>query len=226
MSARFTVLLLGCVFVLAGCASVPRPTPADPYESFNRSMYRVHEAMDVVVKPVSKAYAENVPLPARAGFSNLFSNAGDVWIGVNSLAQGKPRDAGSDVMRFLINSTLGIFGLFDVASEMGYEKHNEDFGQTLAVWGVKDGGYVFLPILGPRTVRDTGAWIGDTAADPLFFGVKDIGVRNSLLAVKIMDVRASLLPLDAVLEEATDDPYAYIRDAYLQRRAYLISDGD
>lgn len=220
------IALFASLLVLAGCASVPRPTPSDPYESFNRSMYRVHQAMDVVVKPVSRVYAENVPLPARAGFSNLFSNAGDLWVGVNGLAQGKPRDAGSDAMRFLINSTLGIFGLFDVASEMGYEKHNEDLGQTLAVWGVKDGGYVFLPILGPRTLRDATAWVGDTAADPLLTDVQDIGVRNSLLAVKIMDIRASLLPIDAILEESTDDPYAYIRDAYLQRRAYLISDGD
>lgn len=225
MKSRLMVLAL-CALSMVGCANVPRPTPSDPYESFNRSMYRVHEAMDVVVKPVSKAYVDTVPLPARAGVNHFFGNIGDIWVGVNSLAQGKPKDAGSDAMRFLINSTLGFFGLFDVASEMGYEKHNEDLGQTLAVWGVKDGGYVFLPILGPRTVRDATAWVGDTLADPLLQRVRDREGRMTLFSVKLIDVRASLLPADAVLEQATDDPYAYIRDAYLQRRAYLISDGD
>lgn len=225
---RMGLLLMVCALLggLTGCATVARPNPADPYESFNRSMYKVHEAMDVVVKPAAQAYADYVPLPARAGVNNLFSNAGDLWVGANNAMQAKPADAGSDVMRFLINTTLGFFGMFDVASEMGFEKHTEDLGQTLATWGVKDGGYVFLPIMGPRTLRDAGGWVADIYADPLAMGMKDVGTRNTLIGLKVLDVRASLLPTDAILEEATDDPYAYIRDAYLQRRQYLIYDGN
>lgn len=219
-SARWLVVL-----ALSGCATVKQPTVSDPYEGFNRSMYQVHQTLDKAIKPVAEIYDEGMPLPAKVGLGNMFANAGDLWVGANNLMQGKSSDAGSDLARFLINTTLGIFGLFDVASEMGYEKHDEDLGQTLATWGVGDGGYLFLPLLGPRTLRDGGGWVVDLRADPFFGDVRDMAVRNSLLGLKAVQLRANLLPTDAILEEATDDPYSYIREAYRQRRQYLIHDG-
>ncbi|MEY4592972.1 MAG: hypothetical protein RIR18_1867 [Pseudomonadota bacterium] len=225
MNLRIT-LFVGITVLLGACTAVPQPSANDPYESFNRSMYRVHQAMDVVVKPVAQAYDDHMPLPARAGLGNAFGNAGDLWISANNLMQAKPADAGTDLARFVINSTLGIFGLFDVASELGYQKHDEDLGQTLATWGVGSGGYLFFPIAGPRTVRDGAAWIVDLQADPLVSNTTDIAVRNSLIGLKVVHTRAMLLPTDAILEDATDDPYTYIREAYLQHRKYLIHDGD
>ncbi|MGE5470214.1 MAG: VacJ family lipoprotein [Bacteroidota bacterium] len=197
----------------------------DPYEGFNRSMFAVHEAVDkAVAKPVGQAYDKVAPLPVKASVGNFFGNAADLWIGVNGALQGKFGDAGVDVGRLLINSTVGIFGLFDVASELGLEKHDEDFGQTLAVWGVGDGGYLFWPIIGPRTVRDTAGWGVDYFVDPVGY-VRPIPARNSSVALRFVDIRASLLPADKVVEEAALDKYAYIRDAYLQRRRNQIYDG-
>jgi phospholipid-binding lipoprotein MlaA len=138
--------------------------------------------------------------------------------------QGKFGDAGIDLGRLLINSTVGIFGLFDVASELGLEKHDEDFGQTLAVWGVGGGGYLFWPVIGPRNVRDTFGWGVDLYVDPVM-RVRPVSVSNSLAGLRFVDIRASLLPADKVVEEAALDKYAYIRDAYLQRRRNQIFDG-
>ena len=211
---------------LSGCASTAN-NPRDPYEGFNRAMFSVNEGIDTVVaKPLAKGYDAAVPLPLKAGVGNFFGNVGDLWIGVNNGLQGKGGDAAGDVARLLINSTVGIFGLFDVASEIGFDKHDEDFGQTLARWGVGDGGYLFWPIIGSRTVRDTAGWVADVYADPVHWGVDDIPVRNSAYFVRFVDIRASLLPADKVVEEAALDKYAYIRDAYLQRRRSQIFDGN
>lgn len=199
--------------------------PRDPYEGFNRRMYAVHETLDAaLLKPVATGYDRAVPLPVKAGAGNFFSNIGEAWTGANNLLQGKPGDAGGDLARLLVNSTLGIFGLFDVASELGLEKHDEDFGQTLAVWGVGSGGYLFWPLIGPRTVRDTAGFAADVMVDPVGH-LDSIRVRNSLRAVRLVDVRAGLLPADKVVDEAALDKYAYIRDAYLQRRNNQIYDG-
>jgi phospholipid-binding lipoprotein MlaA len=138
--------------------------------------------------------------------------------------QGKFSDAGGDIARLLINSTVGIFGLFDVASELGFEKHDEDLGQTLAVWGAPSGPYFFWPFIGPRTLRDTVGWIGDSYADPVW-RTRPISVRNSMVALRFVDIRASLLPADKIVDEAALDKYAYIRDAYQQRRRNQIYDG-
>lgn len=197
----------------------------DPYEGFNRSMFAVHEVVDkYAARPVAQVYDAATPLPVKAGVGNFFGNIGDLWIGINSAFQGKFGDAGIDMSRLLVNSTVGIFGLFDVASELGLEKHDEDFGQTLAVWGVHDGGFLFWPVIGPRTVRDTAGWGVDLAADPVGY-LDPISMRNSLRGLRFVDVRASLLPADRVVEEAALDKYAYIRDAYLQRRRSQIYDG-
>lgn len=214
-----------CAVILAGCASTAN-NPKDPYEGFNRAMFSVNEGIDTVVaKPLAKGYDAVAPLPVKAGVGNFFGNVGDLWIGVNNGLQGKIGDGASDIGRLLINSTVGILGLFDVASELGLEKHEEDFGQTLATWGVGDGGYLFWPVIGPRTVRDTAGFVVDAYADPVLWGIDDIPVRNSAYFVRFVDIRASLLPSDKVVEEAAIDKYAYIRDAYLQRRRSQIFDG-
>lgn len=217
---------VGAWLALAGVGGAfAEENPRDPYEGFNRSMFAVNEAIDkYAAKPVAQVYDAAVPLPVKAGVGNFFSNVSDLWVGVNSAMQGKLADAGVDFGRLLINSTVGIFGLFDVASELGLEKHEEDFGQTLAVWGVRDGGYLFWPFIGPRTVRDTAGFGVDSFVDPVW-RVQPIPVRNSMVPLRFVDVRASLLPADKVVEEAALDKYAYIRDAYLQRRRNQIFDG-
>lgn len=218
-------LVILCAAILAGCASTGS-NPRDPYEGFNRAMFSVNEGFDTVVsKPLAKGYDAVAPLPVKAGVGNFFGNVGDLWTGVNNGLQGKIGDGASDIGRLLINSTVGILGLFDVASELGLEKHEEDFGQTLATWGVGDGGYLFWPVLGPRTVRDTAGFVVDAYADPVLWGIDDIPVRNSAYVVRFVDIRASLLPSDKVVDEAAIDKYAYIRDAYLQRRRSQIFDG-
>ena len=217
---------LGGLLALAGIGNAfAEENPHDPYEGFNRSMFAVHEVIDkYAAKPVAQVYDNAVPLPVKAGVGNFFGNVGELWVGVNSALQGKFSDAGVDLGRLLINSTVGIFGLFDVASELGLERHDEDFGQTMAVWGAGSGGYLFWPVIGSRTVRDTLGWGVDLMGDPVGY-VDSIPVRNSLRGLRIVDIRASLLPADKVVEEAALDKYAYIRDAYLQRRRNQIFDG-
>jgi phospholipid-binding lipoprotein MlaA len=198
---------------------------ADPLEGFNRSMFSVNEVLDkYALRPVAQAYDTVSPLPVKAGVGNFFGNVGELWVGANSALQGKVEDAGAGLARFLINSTVGIFGLFDVASELGFERYNEDFGQTLAVWGVGDGPYLFLPLIGPRTSRDFAGWAVDTTVDPVA-QIDPDSVRMGVNVLRVVDIRAGLLPTDKVVEEAAIDKYSYIRDAYLQRRNSLIFDG-
>ncbi len=210
--------------LLGGCAT--SGNPKDPIEGFNRAMFGFNEGVDkAVVKPVAKGYEAVLPLPVRTGVSNFFGNVADVFIAVNNLLQGKPGEAASDAGRVVVNSTIGILGLFDIASEMGLEKHDEDFGQTFGRWGAGSGAYVVLPILGPSTVRDTVGKVLDIEADP----VGDVGyvaTRNSLVVLRGVSDRATLLPAEKVIEEAALDKYSYIRDAYLQRRRSLIYDGN
>lgn len=216
-----TAGVLLSVAAVAGADGNPR----DPYESFNRKMFAVNETMDAyLVRPVAVGYDAATPLPVKAGVGNFFGNVGDFWGGINNALQGKFADAGSDLGRLAINLTLGIFGLFDVASEMGFEKHDEDFGQTLAVWGVGEGPYFFWPVIGPRNLRDTAGWAADIYADPVA-GVEHVANRNSLMALLFVDIRSSLLPADKVVGEASLDKYAYLRDAYFQRRRNQIFDG-
>ena len=222
----------GLACLVAGMIALAGPPAAadtayDPLEGFNRAMFAVNEGLDTVaVKPIAQAYDFIVPLPAKAGVGDFFGNITDVRNVLNNALQGKLAEAGSDLGRLLINSTVGIFGLFDVASELGIEKHDEDFGQTLAVWGWDNSNFLFWPLIGPRTVRDTGGWIVDVYTDPTWYTLnKSVATRNSLVALPYVDVRASLLPSDKVVEEAALDKYAYVRDAYLQRRRNQIFDG-
>ncbi len=220
-------IVAGLAFILSAGFASGEENPRDPYEGFNRVMYSVNDALDsVALKPVAKVYDMTLPLPVKAGVGNFFGNTGDLWIGANSALQGKFGDAGVDIARLLVNSTLGIFGLFDVASELGLEKHEEDLGQTLAVWGVPDGPYFFWPFIGPRTSRDTAGWLGDSYVDPVWnANRRTVAVRNSLVALRFVDIRASLLPADKIVDEAALDKYSYIRDAYFQRRRNQIFDG-
>lgn len=219
-------LALAALMLLAGCAGTARaPSEQDPYEGFNRSMFQAHESIDkAVLKPVAKGYDAAVPLPAKMSVHNFYENLWDVSRGGNALLQGKGSEGLTGFERFLINSTVGIFGLFDVASELELEQGDEDFGQTMAVWGVPDGPYTFLPLIGPNTSRDLVGW----GVDQYFYPVSqinDVPVRNSMIALRAVEYRASLLPADKVIDEAALDKYAYIRSAYLQRRASQVYDG-
>lgn len=211
------------MFLLAGCATTSNPK--DPIEGVNRAVFALNDGIDqVALKPVAKGYDAVVPTPVKTGVANFFGNIADVFIGVNNLFQGKVRDAASDCGRVLVNSTIGILGLVDFATDFGLEKHDEDFGQTFGRWGVASGAYVVVPLWGPRDVRDTVGLVLDTAADPVAH-INHIPARNTLLVTRIISDRTALLPAEKVIEDAALDKYSYIRDAYLQRRRNLIYDG-
>lgn len=210
--------------LLGGCAT--SGNPKDPIEGFNRAMFSFNEGLDtVIIKPVAQGYEAVLPQPVRNGVTNFFGNIDDVFIAVNNLLQGKVSEAFSDAGRVVVNSTVGILGIFDIATDMGLEKHEEDFGQTFGRWGVGNGAYVVVPFFGPRTVRDTAGLVLDVAADPVA-NVDHVPTRNALLGVRIVSDRANLLPADKVIDEAALDKYSYMRDAYLQRRRSLIHDGN
>jgi phospholipid-binding lipoprotein MlaA len=226
LSAGIKSLLLSVTAagLLAGCAT--SGNPKDPIEGFNRAMFAFNDGLDsAIVKPVATGYEAVLPAPVRTGVTNFFSNIEDLLIGVNNLLQGKGSEAISDLGRVVINSTIGILGTFDIASDIGLEKHDEDFGQTFGRWGVGSGAYVVIPVFGPRTARDTVGLLLDVAADPLtHLGAGD--GRDVLLALRAVNDRANLLPADKVVDEAALDKYSYIRDGYLQRRRNLIHDGN
>lgn len=223
-SLKKTVAVALMAVALGGCAT--SGNQKDPIEGFNRAMFAFNEGLDtVIIKPVAQGYDAVMPSPVRTGVTNFFGNIADLFIGVNNLLQGKPAEAAGDIGRVLVNSTIGILGLIDVASDMGMEKHEEDFGQTFGRWGVGDGAYVVVPVFGPRTVRDTAGLVLDVAVDPVGH-VDHVSTRNSLLALRMVDTRADLLPADKVIEEAALDKYSYVRDGYLQRRLNLIHDGN
>jgi phospholipid-binding lipoprotein MlaA len=211
------------VCLLTGCAT--SGNPKDPIEGFNRTMFALNDGVDsAVLKPVAKGY-DAVPQTARNGVANFFGNIRDVFIGVNDLLQGRVHDGVGDFGRVAVNSTIGILGFMDVASDMGMEKHDGDFGLTFGRWGMGSGAYVVWPLLGPRTVRDSGGLVLDLATDPVRF-IDNIPARNTLLVTRLVSDRAALLPADKVIEEAALDKYSYIRDGYLQRRRSLVYDGN
>ena len=217
-------LAMAAAGLLGGCAT--SGNPKDPIEGFNRAMFAFNDGLDkAVVKPVAKGYEAVLPQPARNGVANFFSNIGDVFIAVNDLLQGKVPDAINDTGRVLVNSTLGVLGFMDVATELGVPKRTEDFGLTLARWGVGNGPYVVLPFFGGRTTRDAFGLVLDLKADPVS-NIANIPSRNTLVATRILSDRVQLFPADKIVDEAALDRYSYIRDAYLQHRRSLIYDGN
>ena len=218
-----TFLVTACATTAPGVGSDPR----DPYENYNRSMFTFNKTIDDnVLKPVATGYVNVVPAVVREAIGNFFANIGDVWTAANNYMQGKPKDGTTDLVRVIFNSTIGIAGLIDVATPMGLPKHEEDFGQTLGVWGAKSGPYFVLPLFGPSTVRDALSKPVDLYADPLTAS-NDVPVRakNTGRALRLVDDRAAVLDSTAILEGAALDPYQFFRDAYLQRRESRVRDG-
>lgn len=223
-SLRLPVLLLLGLF-LGGCATPHNQK--DPLEPFNRAMFGFNEAVDkAVIKPVAKGYKAVTPEPIEMMIGNFFSNLDDIVVAINDLLQFKFSEALSDSTRVLINSTFGVLGIADVASSMGLEKRNEDFGQTLGRYGVASGPYLVLPFLGPNSLRDTAGLVVDSKVNNPIYRIDHIRTRNQVLGVKLTDVRARLLDAEKVLEDAALDKYEFVRDAYLQRRRNLVYDGD
>jgi phospholipid-binding lipoprotein MlaA len=209
---------------LSGCATTAS-NPKDPFEGYNRAVFNFNDKVDnAVLKPTATAYKKVMPGFVQTGVNNFFGNLSDVWTAANQFLQGRPAEGLNDVTRVALNTTFGIAGLIDVASASGLRKHNEDFGQTLGVWGVTSGPYLILPVLGPSTLRDTAALPLDMKADP--WNYKDPAhVRNIGTALHVVDQRAVLLDASNLLEEAALDRYEFIRDGFLQRRESKVQDG-
>ena len=221
LTAVCAVVSLG---VLSGCATTG--DPRDPLEPVNRGVYQFNEGVDTMfLKPVAEVYQAVIPPVARMGVNNVFSNLNDVVVALNNLLQGKVSEALSDVGRLMLNTTAGLFGIFDVATPVGLEKHDEDFGQTLGYWGIGDGPYLVLPLLGPSNLRDTVGRVADYNADPVTY-IDPTRDRNQIQGLRLISRRAELLSASRLLSVAALDEYEFVRDAYLQRRHNLIHDGN
>ena len=216
--------LLAAALLLSACASTPG-RPYDPFEASNRVMYAINDPLDkYIAKPIAQAWVDYVPSFIRTGASNYFNNIDDLFSGINGLLQGKLDKAGDDFGRVMINTGFGFLGLIDIASEAGIPRGNEDFGQTFGYWGIPQGPYLFIPLWGPATVRDgTGSilryWYTPTQLIP------DVAVRNVIYGIGAIDARAQALGATSLLEQASIDPYTFVRRSYLQRREYLVYDG-
>jgi phospholipid-binding lipoprotein MlaA len=214
------------LFALSGCAGAPpaKPDPRDPFERINRSTFAFNQSLDkAVVRPVLRGYRKVTPRVVRTGISNVFANAEYPVVIVSNLLQGKFGPAANDTGRFLLNTTLGIGGLLDPASDAGLDRNNEDFGQVLGHWGVAPGPYVMMPFLGPYTLRDGLGGIADNFAEPRQY-LQDRQARWLLWGASQLNRRAGLTEAEAILDRS-GDPYAFVRSAYLQRRQYLVTDG-
>jgi phospholipid-binding lipoprotein MlaA len=225
--SRGLCVLVALVFV-AGCSSVPKEyrDPRDPWQPFNRAVFKFNTDFDnAFFKPAARAYQFITPEPVDRSITNFFGNIADVTSAVNNALQFKLSRAASDVTRVAVNSTAGILGLFDVASNVGLPSYKEDFGQTLGYWGLGPGPYFVMPILGPSSARDTVGFAGDIVVDP-FFNLRKDEIYWSFIVVRAIDIRADLLTAGELVDQAAIDPYSFVRDAYLQRRESLVHDGD
>ncbi len=215
---------------LGACASIPAgagANPADPWEVYNRHMFDFNDRVDrVTLKPLAQAYEAVLPEPARICVNNAFRNLGEPVNAANNLLQFKPSQAMTDLSRFFWNSTAGVLGCFDLAARAGAPRGNEDFGQTLGVWGFGPGPFFVLPLLGPSSVRDTAGRLFDFLGTDLLWYLDNIRLRNSLVGARLVDTRASLLAAEKVLEAAALDRYQFVRDGYLQLRRNLVYDGN
>lgn len=221
-----SVVFALATLLLQGCATVANPDKRDPLESINRSVFAFNDAADAaVVKPVATAYRNVIPNVVRKGVTNFFGNLEDMWSVVNNALQGRRLDTGDSIGRVLVNSTVGILGLVDVASDLNIERHTTDFGMTLGRWGVPPGPYVVLPFMGPSTLREVAALPVDRQGNALTY-VNDEGTRTGLTVVKLVNLRAKYLNAGDVVEGAALDKYSFTRDSYLQRQRNIQYDGN
>jgi len=226
---RRCLLILTIAALLTSCATASNPTDddADALESYNRAMFTFNDTVDkAVFKPVAKVYWRVLPEPVTDSVGNFFSNLNDVVVLANDLLQFKLHQAAMDSSRIVFNTTFGVAGLFDVASRMDLPKHREDFGQTLGVWGIGQGYYIVMPLLGPSTVRDAFGMVGDFTINPIDWATDSDGVQWGLWGLNLINRRASLLRLERALADEQIDPYTFQRSAYLQMRRSLIYDGN
>jgi phospholipid-binding lipoprotein MlaA len=215
MSFNLPTLLLVASALLSGCATTQNP---DPLEAVNRKTFALNEGLDkAVLKPAATAYKAVVPAPVRTGVANFFSNLGDPWSGVNLMLQGRVKDGLSDIARFGTNTTVGLLGVMDVASGWGMPRHGESFSGTLGAWGVGSGAYLVLPLFGPSDVRGVAAMPVNSLASPQS-QVADMGVRNGMTVLNIVDKRAQMLAVTKMIDDVALDKYLFVRDAYIQRR--------
>lgn len=215
------------LLLLSGCASTGASKEAqwDPLQPVNRGIFKFNRSADkYILRPIAVGYQKITPTPVRSGIGNFFSNLSMPVVFVGDLLQGKPKAAGNDAGRFLLNSVVGIGGLFDVATHAGLEKNREDFGQTLAVWGIGDGPYLMVPLLGPYSLRHGFGTLADVLISPLYL-YENREVRDKLIILSAIDLREGLLSADEILDNSLD-PYLALRDAYYQNRLGLIYDGD
>jgi phospholipid-binding lipoprotein MlaA len=219
------VLVACAAWVLAGCATTPA-TRGDPLEPMNRAVFAFNEAVDdALLKPVATAYQKVVPELVRTGVDNVFANIGDLWSAVNQLLQAKPVAAVEMGFRFVVNTTFGLGGLFDIASDAGLERRSEDFGQTLGRWGLGTGPYLVLPLLGPSNFRDGAGLVLDLQASPTGL-LQEPRDRNPASVLQLVSTRARLLSATKAIDDVALDKYALIRDGFLARRRNLVYDGD
>ncbi len=212
-----------CACVLLASLPLVASAEDDPWESFNRPIFTFNDTLDTyALKPLAQGYQAVAPQLVEDGVGNVFSNIGDVGNLANDLLQGKLHAAGVDSGRLLFNTTFGLLGLFDVASKMGLQRNNEDFGQTLGVWGLSSGPYLVVPLFGPITVRDAGAMIPDSFLKPYPY-IDHVSTRNVTRAVDVINTRASLLSAEKLI---SGDKYIFIRNAYLQNREFRVRDGE
>jgi phospholipid-binding lipoprotein MlaA len=225
-TARVSLLALTCL-TLFGCASLPpgaKRDPRDPWERMNRTTFKVNMAVDhAIARPVARTYEKITPRVVRTGVSNLLDNLFYPVTMANDLLQLKFKSFGQDTGRFLVNTTIGIGGLFDPATRAGLPKNQEDLGQTFGHWGAKPGPYLMIPILGPSDVRDGIGRVGDIWLSPPHY-IDNNYISYGLWGLGVLDARYRLLPQDKLLDEAYD-PYTFLKNAYLQRREYLVTDG-
>ncbi len=226
-AARSAALALAGA-LLGGCASGPNANPADPLEPYNRSMTRFNDNLDkAVLKPVATAYRDVTPQPVRTGVGNFFSNLGDAWSFANNLLQLRGREAFDSMVRFSVNSVLGLGGVLDVAEEAGLERFtSEDLGQTLGFWGIKSGPYLVIPFIGPSNLRDSAAWLLEINDSPVGRIWQEPRDHNPAMALQLLNTRANLLNAGRVFDEIALDKYVLLRDAYLSRRRSQIYDGE
>jgi phospholipid-binding lipoprotein MlaA len=231
-SASFNLLSLGRWSVIAvlvflqACATVANPDRRDPMEALNRNIFGFNDAVDtVLLQPVATIYRQATPNWVRTGVGNFFNNLDDVWSSVNNVLQGRPKYAGESIGRVVINTTVGLLGVVDVASNLELERHPASFGLTLGRWGVKPGPYVVLPLLGPSTLREVAALPIDMQGN-LTSHVQDESVRTILTGLNIVNIRSNLLQVSKVVDGAALDKYSFFRDAYLQRQRNQFYDGN